>query len=102
MAERRKGAEFGRVADEDVEPPVTLVERRRQLVDLDELAQIDRHQSGAAAGGMDPVVDFFEAARGARRQYDMRPFAGKPLGDGGADAARGAGDQRDLAGEPAG
>jgi hypothetical protein len=32
----------------------------------------------------------------------MRPLGGEPQGDGGADAARRAGNQRNLAGEPAG
>ena len=101
MAERRKDAELGGVADEDVEPAPAVVDRRGELVDLDEVAQIDRDQRGAAARGADFVVDFFEAADGARRQHDMRPLFGKAHRDRGTDAARGAGDECHLAGEAA-
>ncbi len=51
--------------------------------------------------GADPVVDLLETADGARRQHDMRALAGKAYGDCGADAARGPGNERDPAGEPA-
>ena len=79
---------------------VALVDGGRELVDLDEVPQVERHQRGAAAGGADLVVDLFEPAGRARRQYQMCTLAGEALGDGGADAARGAGDKRDFAGEP--
>ena len=99
MAERREDAEFGGVADQDVEPAPAVEERRGEFVDLDEIAQVDRDEGGAAAGGANRVVDLFEAADRARRQHEMRALAREALGHRRADAARGAGDQRDLAGE---
>src|SRR5579864_6245566 len=99
MPKRRERAELGCIADEDVEVPVTLVDRRGELVDLDEVAQVERHQRGAAAGGANLVVDLFETTWGARRQDQVRSLAGEALGDGGADTARSAGDKGDLAGE---
>src|SRR4051794_7656484 len=98
MADRGKSAELGGVADQDVEPTVTFVERGCQLVDLDELAQVERHQCGRASGGANPIVDLLKTANGARRQHKMRALLGKPHRDGGADAPRGAGDEGDLAG----
>src|SRR5579863_408518 len=102
MAERRKRTELRRVADENVEPAIALVDRRGQLVDLDEVAQVEGHQRGAAAGGADLVVDFLKSAWRACRQHQMRALAGKALGDGRADAARRAGDERDFARETPG
>ncbi len=102
MAERRKDAEFRSVADQDVEPAPAVEDGGGELVDLDEVAQIHRHQGGGAARGSDRVVDFFEAADSARRHHDMRALTGKAHRNSGADAARGARDQGDLAGKPAG
>src|SRR6266849_307669 len=99
MAERREDAELGGIADEDVEPAVAVEQPRREFVDLDEIAQVDGNERGTAADRPDGVVDFFETPHRTRRQHDMRPLGGKVPGDGGADAARGPGDQRDLAGE---
>src|ERR1041384_1057564 len=101
MAERRKHTEFGGVADEHIEPAIALVQGRAQLVELAEIAQIERYKGGAAPGGAYPVVGFLEAADRACDQHQMGAFAGKALGHRGADAARGSGNQRDLAGEPA-
>src|SRR5437667_7626347 len=97
MAERRKGAELSGIADQNVEPAVALVKRRGQFVDLDEIAQVERHQRGAAAGGADPVIGLFEATDRARGQHKLGALAGEAFRHRGADAARGAGDQRDLA-----
>ena len=41
MAERRERTELGGIADQDVEPAIAVEERRRELVDLNEIAQID-------------------------------------------------------------
>jgi hypothetical protein len=57
MAERREGAELGRIADEDVEPAPAVEEGRGQFVDLDEIAQVDGDEGGTAAGGANRVVD---------------------------------------------
>src|SRR5271163_1808661 len=101
MAEWGKRAELGGITDKNVEMPVALVKRRCQFVDLDEVAEIERHQRRRPAGGLDLIVDFLEATGCARRQYKMRAFGGETLGDRGADAARSARNQRDLAGEAA-
>src|SRR6185312_6722391 len=92
-----KGAEFGGVADEDVEPAVAFVKRRGQLVDLDELAQVERHQRRLAAGRAHLVVNLLEAADRAPDQHHMGAFRGKALGHRGADPAGGAGYERDPA-----
>ena len=50
MTERRENPELAGIADQDIEPAVAVEKRRRQLVDLDEFAQIERHQGRGAAG----------------------------------------------------
>src|SRR5205823_2279729 len=102
MAERREGAELRGIAEEDVEPAVAVEQLCREFVDLDEIAQVDRNERGAAAGSPDRVVDFFETPHRARRQDNMRALGGKAQSNGGADAARGPGDQRDSVGEAPG
>src|SRR6516164_5896238 len=102
MAERREDAEFGGIADEDIEPAPAVEQFRCELVDLDEIAQIDGDEGGAAADGTDGVVDFLETAHRPRREDDMSALARKALGDGCTDAARGAGDQCDFVGEATG
>src|SRR6266478_5549334 len=100
MAERREDAELGGIADEDVEPAMTVEQPRREFVDLDEIAQVERNERGGTTGGPDGVINFLETANRARRQHDMYALCRKAQGNGGPDAARGAGDQRDPAGEP--
>ena len=102
VAERRERTEFGGIANQDVEPAIAVEERCRELVDLDEIAQIDGDEGGAAADGTDGVVDFLETAHRPRREDDMSALARKALGDGCTDAARGAGDQCDFVGEATG
>jgi hypothetical protein len=102
MAERGEDAELGGIADEDVEAAITVEQLSRKFVDLDEIAQVDRNERGRAADGPDDVVEFFETTYRARRQDDVRSLRGKAQGGGGPDAARGAGDQRDPAGQPPG
>ena len=75
MAERREDAELGGIADEDVEPAPAVQNPRGELVDLDEIAQVERDEGGAAAGRANRVVDLFEAADRARRQHHMRALA---------------------------
>ena len=87
MAERRKRAELAGIADQDVEPTVALVKCRGELVNLDEVAQVERHQGGAAAGSADPVVGLLEPADRAPGQYEMSAFACEPLRHRGADPA---------------
>src|SRR5262249_26218062 len=99
MAERGEDAELGGIADEDVEAAVTGEQLCGALVDLDESGQVDRNERGAAAGDSDAVVELLEPAHRARREDDMGSLGGKAPGDCSADAARGAGDQRDIAGK---
>src|SRR5207237_9335475 len=101
-AEWAEDAELGGVADEDVEPAITVEQPRCELVDLDEIAQVDRNERGGTTGGPDGVVDLLEATHRARRQHDMRPLGGKAPSDSGANAARGPGDQRAPVGETPG
>src|SRR6516165_9954439 len=102
MAERREDAEFGGVANEDVQPTPAVEQPRCELVDLDEVAQVDGDERSGAAGTADGVVDLFEATDRSGGKHDMSALAREALGDGRADAPRGAGDQRDLTGEVAG
>src|SRR5689334_23152954 len=48
---------------------------------------------------MDPLLDLLERGSGARDKDHVRSGVGERLGSGGADPARRAGDERELAGE---
>jgi hypothetical protein len=61
-----------------------------------EVAQIEGNEGGRAALGADRIVDLLESALGARDQDELRAFTGEAFGNGGADAARGAGDDGDA------
>src|SRR5215471_5569424 len=102
MAEGRERTKFGGITDQNVKPSVALEECRRKLVYLDEVAQIEGHEGSAAAGCANPVVDLFQSADRACRQYNMRALARKTLGNRCADAARSTRNQRDVAYEPPG
>ena len=99
MAERRGGAGDAGIADENVELAVALMQRRAEPRDAVEIGEVERHQRGAAAVFADLVVEFFQPALRARDGHDMRAGAGKRARRGVADAARGAGDERDAGGE---
>ena len=77
MTERREGTEFGGVADENVEPAITVEQRRGQLVYFVEIAQVNGDERGAAADDPNSIVDLFETADRARRKNDMRALACK-------------------------
>ena len=77
MAERGEDAEFGGIADKYVEPAPPVEQRPRQLVDLDEIAQIEGNESSAAADRANRVVNLLEASDRARRQDDMRSLAAR-------------------------
>src|SRR5205823_2527389 len=81
MAERGEDAELRGIADEDVEPAITVEQPRREFVDLDEIAQVERNEGGGTAGGADGVVDFLETTHRARRQHDVCALHGKTQGD---------------------
>ena len=71
VAERRQRAEDAGIADHHVEPAVALMERQRQPRDAIHVLHVERHQCRRAAGGLDPVVEFFQAADRARHRDDM-------------------------------
>ena len=85
--QRCERAEPCGVAYQDVEPSIALIERRREFVDLDEVAQVERHQRRAAARRADRVVAFLQSADRASDEHDMRPLARETLGHRGPDAA---------------
>jgi hypothetical protein len=99
VAERGENPKLGGIADKYVEPGPAVEQRRGELVDLNEIAQVDGDESSIAAGRANRVVNLLEASDRARRQDDMCALAREALGDGRTDAARGASDQRDLTGE---
>ena len=63
------------------------------------ILDIERHQRRRAAGGLDQVVELFQRADGARESDHMGAGLRQGERDRGADAARGAGDERDFVGE---
>src|SRR4051812_47341597 len=78
---------------------MTFVERRAKPGDAFEVGEIERHQRGAAAVAADGVVEFLEAALGARHRDHMGACLCQRARGGVADAARGAGDESDTGGE---
>ena len=103
MADRRQRAQQAGVADQDVQLAVALVQRRAQTVQAVEVAQVVGRQHGLlATGGADLVVQFLQAAHGTRDEHELRALGGETLGDRGADAARGAGNNGNAAFQLAG
>ena len=98
MAHRRERAEQAGIRHQHVEPAVALVEREPKPVDAVVVFQVERHERRGAAR-LDRVVKLLEPADGARDRHHMR--AGLRQSERGcvADAARGAGDERDAVGE---
>ena len=78
-----------------------LGDRRGELGDVVAVGEVERRDRRAAAGGVDRFLDRFERRRGARGEDDVRAGRGQRFGGRGADAAAGAGDERELAGEAA-
>src|SRR5690606_2147780 len=82
-----------------VEPAEALVERRAEPVDAGVVLEVERHQGRRAALRLDPVVERLEPADRAGEGNDMGAGSGERQRRGLADAARGAGDDRDAAGK---
>ncbi len=99
VAERRERPEHAGIADQNVEPLVALVERGAEPHDAVVVLEVERHQRGRAADGADRVVELFQPADRARDRDHMRARARERERGRVADAARGAGDERDLVGE---
>ena len=53
----RRGTEQGGIADENIEPAITFVERRRKRYDARLVPEIERHQCGGSAFGADRIVE---------------------------------------------
>ena len=102
VADRRERAQHAGVAQQHVEPAEAFMQRRTQPVDAGPVGDVERHQGGGAAERLDLVVEGLEPAYGPRHQHAMSAFAGVGQRRGGAQAARGAGDQGNAAGETAG
>ena len=94
MVERRGHAGDRRITDENVELPVTLVQRRREAVNALIVAQVERCQRCRTAFGADGVVKLFQAADRACDGNHVRAGAAERERHGVADTARGAGDER--------
>jgi len=92
-------AEHAGIGHEDVElaPALWMAPPSRSMPAMS--ARVERHQRRLAAGRLDLVVEFFQPADRARNRYDMRAGGGQFPGDEIADAARGAGDDRNAAGK---
>ena len=102
MAERAERAQYAGIAYQDIEPAEALVKRRRHMVELAEIGEVERHQGRGAAVAADRVVGLFKAADRAGDQDQMRAFGGEATRDRGADAARGAGHEGDAPRQPTG
>ena len=100
MAERRERAEHAGIADQDVELAVALVERGAEPVDAVVVLQVERHERRRAAGGAGSRRRAPRAPPTVRASATTcAPALGERERGGAADAARGAGDQRDAVGE---
>ena len=91
-------SEFAGIADQDIELAIAVQKCRRHFVDFNELAEVERDESGRSAYRSDRVVNLFETADGACRQDDMCALASETNRNRGADAARGPRYQHDFAG----
>ena len=96
MGQRRQRPEDAGIGEQDVELAPALQQGRAELLDRRRVAEIDRHQRRAAADRVDLVIELFERARGPRQRHDMGAGLGESERSGAADAARGAGDERDA------
>src|SRR6185436_9438631 len=88
-----------RVADQDVELAVALVQRAGEAGDSLVVPHLQRDQRRGAADGFDGVVELFKAAGRARGCDHMRALARERDCQRITDAARAAGDQRDAGGK---
>ena len=99
MPEGGEGAENPGIANQHVKPAETLVQSHAEPVDAFVVLEIERHERGLTARGLDCVVELFKSADGAGDRDDMCARPGERKRCGVADPARGAGHKRDAAGE---
>ncbi|MCY1370109.1 hypothetical protein D9M69_571870 [compost metagenome] len=100
MRGQRRGLEHAGVVDQHVDRAELRfdgVEHRAHRVGV---RHVGLHREGTNAGGLQLGNQRF-GRRGARGVVDGdgEPVSGEPAGDGGADAARGAGDEGDAGGQ---
>src|SRR5262249_18002239 len=87
------------IADHHIESSETLVQGRAEPIDAGVVLEVERHERGRSTQALDRVVELLEAADGARERDNMAAGFGERERGGVADAARGAGDERDTVGE---
>ena len=97
VADGRQGAEKRRVPDEDVEPSVAFGDGAAQTVDSASVGQVEGRHRRRSAGRADALRQRLQRRASAGHGVDMGARGGERLGDRGADAARGPGDQGDTA-----
>src|SRR5262249_25466110 len=76
-----------------------LVRGGAEPIDARVVLEVERHERGRSAQALDRVVELLEPADGARERDNMGAGFGERECGGVADAARGAGDERDTVGK---
>src|SRR6516162_1130040 len=99
MPERGQRPKNAGIADHHIESSETLVQGRAEPVDAQVVLEVERHERGRSAQALDRIVELLEPADGARERDNMGAGFGERERGGVADAARGAGDERDTVGE---
>ena len=95
VIERRGHIGHRGIADQYVKPSVAFVKRGSEFVEPAIVPDIERRQRCRAAGRLDCIVEFFETADSACQCNHMSACAAKRQRCRIADAARGAGHERD-------
>src|SRR6516225_8441866 len=99
MAERGQRPKNAGIADQHVESSEALVQGGAEPIDALVILEVERHERGRTTQGLDRVIELLEPADRARERDNMGAGAGQRERGGIADAARGAGDERDTVGE---
>ena len=99
MAERGQRPKNAGIADHHVESSEALVQGGAEPIDALVILEVERHERGRTPQGLDRVIELLEPADRARERDNMGAGAGQRERGGIADAARGAGDERDTVGE---
>src|SRR5215472_18015691 len=99
MPERGQRPKNAGIADHHIESSETLVQGRAEPIDAGVVFEIERHERGRSTQALDRVVELLEPADGARERDNMGAGFGERERGGVADAARGAGDERNTVGE---
>ena len=89
-ADMARGRQRGHVnggVDPDIGAAPPLMQRAAEMGQRVLIRDVHRRQRGTAAGGLDPVVEIFQAPHGARDRNDMRAALRQPQRRGRADPA---------------